>query len=173
MLLRKTFLTGILLSSLMISGAAEADGARVRTGFDRWGPAPASARTDARTDARADARANASSIVQEGRGNAAGVMQTGAGNLAAIRQFGQGNTGVIVQSGSGNTACLVQAGRNISGAVQQAGDNLSTGVLQTRWGSSDIPVDVCTAATTRQDVMAYAVRRPTAPAPGRARAAHP
>lgn len=147
---RKTFLTAALLSSVIISGAAEADGARARTGFDRWGPSPAAA--------RADPLANASLIVQEGSGNAAGVLQTGAGNVAGIRQFGQGNTGVIVQSGSGNTACLVQAGRNINGAVQQTGDNLSTGVLQTRWGSSDIPVDVCETATTRRDVMAYAVR---------------
>lgn len=159
---RKTFLTAALLSSLMISGAAEADGTRVRTGFDRWGPSQAAARPDA--------AANASSIVQEGSGNAAGVLQTGAGNVAGIRQFGHGNTGVIVQAGSNNTACLVQAGRNINGAIQQAGDNLSTGVLQTRWGSSDIPAEVCATATTRQDVMAYANRRPPTPVRGRARA---
>jgi hypothetical protein len=67
---------------------------------------------------------------------------------------------VITQQGSGNTACLIQAGRNLNGSVQQVGDNQSDGLLQHRWGSDVIPVDVCTTATTRREVMAYASPNP-------------
>ena len=87
-------------------------------------------------------------------------MQSGAGNTAGIRQFGRDNNGAITQTGSGNTACLIQAGRNLNGAIQQVGDNQSSGLLQTHWGSSEIPVTVCATAMTRGDVMAYAPERP-------------
>ena len=108
---------------------------------------------------RSPRAANAALAVQQGRGNAAGIVQTGAGNAAGIVQLGQNNTGTILQAGSGNTACLVQAGRNLEGGIQQAGDNLTTGVLQNRWGTADIPADVCATATTRRDLAAYMPQR--------------
>ena len=85
---------------------------------------------------------NRVSVAQQGSGNGASVLQTGSGNTAGMLQFGRGNTGVITQDGSNNTACLIQAGRNLNGSVQQAGDNQSDGLLQHRWGSDVIPVDV-------------------------------
>ncbi len=111
---------------------------------------------------------NASSVLQEGSGNAASIVQTGSGNAASIRQFGRDNTGIVVQSGTGNSACLVQAGRSLTGTIQQTGDNQSIGLLQTRWGSNEIPVEACATAGTRQDVMGYAIRRPDTSARGRA-----
>lgn len=114
---------------------------------------------------------NASSVVQQGGGNGAGIAQTGSGNTAGILQFGRGNTGVITQEGTGNTACLVQAGRNLGGSIQQVGDYQTTGVIQTRAGVREIPVEVCATATTRREVMAYAVGRigPQATVKGRGR----
>jgi Curlin associated repeat len=116
---------------------------------------------------------NTSSVVQGGRGNAAGILQTGSGNEAGIRQFGRGNTGVITQTGTGNTACLIQAGRNLDGSLHQVGDNQTSGVLQTRAGSRAIPVDLCTTATTRREVMMYGLDRPIDRARGRRRGAEP
>ncbi len=111
---------------------------------------------------------NASSVLQEGRGNAVSIVQAGSGNVASIRQFGRNNTGMIVQSGTGNSACLVQTGRSLNGTIQQTGDNQSIALLQTRWGSNEIPIEVCATASTRQDVMDYVVRGPEASARGRA-----
>ncbi|WP_368066660.1 hypothetical protein [Hyphomonas sp.] len=102
---------------------------------------------------------NYGTIGQQGRGNAAGIAQTGSGNAAGILQFGRYNTGVITQDGAGNTACLVQTGRNLDGAVQQVGDNQTMGVWQTPRGSREIPVETCANATTRREVMAYAIGR--------------
>jgi hypothetical protein len=136
----------VLVALFAFSGAAFADGGRARTmGLVDAAPARSPA-------------ANVSTTIQEGRGNAAGIGQTGSGNTAGILQFGRSNTGVVVQTGSGNNACLVQSGRNLDGAIVQTGDNLTTGVLQTRWGSNEIPVEVCSTATTRQEVMYYAER---------------
>lgn len=140
-----------LIASLALSGAAAADGARART--IRLGMKAEQSQAGARPT-------NTVSIDQQGRGNAGSVVQTGSGNTAGLRQFGRTNTGAITQVGSGNTACLVQAGRNLDGAIEQVGDNQSTGVIQTRWGSSEIPVEVCTTATTREEVMAYVTAQP-------------
>jgi len=107
---------------------------------------------------------NYGSIGQQGRGNAAGIAQTGSGNAAGILQFGRGNTGIITQDGAGNTACLVQTGRNLDGSIQQVGDYQATGVWQTPSGSREIPVETCANATTRREVMAYAIGR-TGPQP--------
>ncbi len=151
---RTLFLAAVVLASLTLSGVAGADELRGRPGQQRsngWGQQHAAARP---------AAANASATVQEGRGNAASVVQTGVGNVAGIRQFGRDNTGAITQAGSNNTACLIQAGRNLDGAIQQVGDNHSDGLLQTRWGSAEIPVEVCATATHRADLMAYAPERP-------------
>lgn len=133
-------LMAVLLAGLTISGVAQADEGRGRFGQQR-------------------AAANVSTTVQTGSGNAAGIAQAGTGNDAAILQFGRDNTGTVLQAGSGNTACLIQSGRNLDGAIQQVGDNQTSGLLQTRWGSREIPVDVCSTATTRRDIMAYAPRR--------------
>ena len=105
---------------------------------------------------------NRVSVAQQGSGNGAGVLQTGSGNTASILQFGQGNTGVIRQEGSGNTACLIQAGRNLNGSIQQAGDNQSDGLLQNRWGTAGVPVQLCSADTTMRDLRAYAAPNPRA-----------
>jgi hypothetical protein len=145
----KLFLAGVFLVSLTMSLVAEADDGRARTFREHY-----------ETAAWPESPASAISIVQEGRGNAASIVQTGGANAAGIRQFGRGNVGAIIQSGSGNTACLVQTGRNLNGAIQQAGDNQSSGLLQTRWGSSEIPAEVCATATTRQEVMALVFERP-------------
>ena len=102
------------------------------------------------------------SVAQQGSGNGASVLQTGSGNTAGMLQFGRGNTGVITQDGSNNTACLIQAGRNLNGSVQQVGDNQSDGVLQTRWGSEVVPVQLCSADTERRDLRAYAAPNPRA-----------
>ena len=152
---RTMFVATVFLAGLTLSGVASADEGRGRIGQQRpngWGQHNAVARPAG--------AANASSTIQEGRGNAASVVQTGDANVAGIRQFGRDNTGAITQVGSGNNACLIQAGRNLDGAIQQLGDNQSNGLLQTRWGSSEIPAEVCATATTRGDVMAYAAERP-------------
>ncbi len=101
-------------------------------------------------------------VAQQGSGNGAGVLQRGSGNTAGILQFGQGNTGVITQEGSGNAACLIQAGRNLNGSIQQLGENQSDGLLQNRWGSEVVPVQLCSANTTRRDLRAYAAPNPRA-----------
>ena len=137
-------LCAVLITSLTLSGTAAADGFRVRTGQLRAVAAPASV----------------VSTIQEGRGNAGSVVQTGSGNTAGLRQFGRTNTGAITQVGSGNTGCLIQAGRNLDGSIEQVGDNQTTGLVQTRWGSSEIPAEVCLTATTREDVMAYVTAQP-------------
>lgn len=113
--------------------------------------------------------ANASSTIQQGGGNAASVVQTGAGNSAGVRQFGRDNTGAITQVGNNNAACLIQAGRNLNGSIQQVGDNQSSGVLQTRWGQSEIPVEVCASVTNRGDLGEWLPERPDRPERVRAR----
>ena len=173
---RTTLLATIVLASLTLSGIASADEGRGRTSQQRpngWGRSHAVARPLVAPNAPAHVSpgnassgtavpANISTTTQEGRANAARVVQTGTGNIAGIRQFGRDNTGAITQVGSSNGACLIQAGRNLDGAIQQVGDNQSNGLLQTRWGSAEIPVEVCATATTRADLMAYAPERPEA-----------
>jgi hypothetical protein len=136
---RTLFLSAALLAGLAVSSVAQADTGRGRDEPPRT--------------------ANAALTVQQGRGNAAGIAQTGSGNTAGLVQFGHNNTGTVLQAGSNNSACLIQAGRNLEGGIQQVGDNLTTGVLQNRWGTADIPVEVCSAATTRQDLVAYMPQR--------------
>lgn len=156
----------VFLAALAATGAAHADGARYRTGQMRAGGWEQS---------QPAARPNTAATVQQGSGNAAGILQTGTGNDATLMQYGRGNTGTILQAGSNNTACLIQSGRNLNGAIVQAGDYQSSSVLQTRWGANEIPIEVCTSATSPQDFMAYAVR-PSGHAPntrGRRRAAEP
>ncbi|MBU3921944.1 MAG: hypothetical protein KJ833_09565 [Alphaproteobacteria bacterium] len=136
---RILYLGAVLLMAVSAAGTAAADQGRLRSGAQR--------------------AANAAVTVQQGRGNAAGIAQTGAGNTAGLVQLGHNNTGAILQAGSGNEACLIQAGRNLDGGIQQVGDNLTTGVLQNRWGTADIPVDVCATATTRRDLAAYMPQR--------------
>ena len=147
---RATYLAAIALAGLALLGVGEARADQQRP--NGWG------RRHAVTSAPSEV--NTSATVQEGRGNAASVVQDGTGNAAGIRQFGRDNTGAIMQVGSNNAACLIQAGRNLDGAIQQVGDNKSNGLLQTRWGSTEIPVAVCATAMTREDVMAYAPERP-------------
>jgi hypothetical protein len=153
---RKMMLAGLAFATFMMPLAAQADQGR---GYPRQflgdrlreqsvaAPAPAP---------------NQVSVVQQGSGNGAGVLQTGSANTAGVMQFGRGNTGVITQEGSGNTACLIQTGRNLNGSVQKIGDNQSDGVLQNRWGSAVIPVQLCSADTTRRDLRTYATPNPRA-----------
>jgi len=98
---------------------------------------------------------NTSMVLQQGAGNAAGIQQTGTANDAGVLQFGRGNTGIVTQEGTGNAACLVQTGRNLGGTLQQVGDNQTTGILQTRRGVQEIPVELCATAKTRGHVLAY------------------
>jgi hypothetical protein len=135
---RKFFLTSALITGLMLTSAAHADGARIRTGR-----------------AQVVSPANTSSVIQAGSGNAAGIAQTGASNTAGIRQFGASNTGAITQDGTGNTACLVQSGRNLNGSIQQTGNNQNTGILQTRNKTISIPASACETLTSRGDIMFY------------------
>lgn len=152
---RKMMSAGLALAVFTMPLAAHADPGR--GGYPRQFPGD---RLREPSQVQPALAPNRVSVAQQGRGNGAGVLQAGSGNTAGILQFGQGNTGVITQEGSGNTACLIQAGRNLNGSVQQAGDNQSDGLLQHRWGSDVIPVDVCTTATTRREVMAYASPNP-------------
>ena len=140
-----------LIAGLALSGPAAADGARART---------VQLLVNAEQTQSAARPANTVSIAQQGRGNAGSILQTGSGNIAGLRQFGRANTGAIVQVGSGNTGCLVQAGRNLDGSIEQVGDNQTTGMVQTRWGSSEVPAEVCLTATTREEVMAYVTAQP-------------
>lgn len=157
---RATPLCFALIAVLALSGPAAADGARART---------VQLLVNTEQTQSAARPANTVSIAQQGRGNAGSIVQTGSGNTAGLRQFGRANTGAIVQLGSGNTACLIQAGRNLDGAIEQVGDNQTSGLIQTRWGTSEIPVEVCTTATTRAEVMAYAPPRPEPSVRSRAR----
>jgi hypothetical protein len=153
---RKMMLASLALAVFTMPLAAYADQGR---GYPRQFPDD---RLREQSVAGPAAVPNRVSIAQQGRGNGAGVLQTGSGNTAGILQFGQGNTGVITQEGSGNTACLIQAGRNLNGSVQQAGKNQSDGLLQNRWGSEVVPVELCSADTTRRDLKAYAAPNPRA-----------
>lgn len=98
---------------------------------------------------------NTSMVRQQGAGNAAGIQQTGTANQAGVLQFGRDNTGIITQEGTGNAACLVQMGRSLGGSVQQVGENQTTGVLQTRGGVQEIPLELCNTAKSRGHVLAY------------------
>jgi len=157
---RTVFIATMLVAGLALSGVASADDGRSQRP-NGWGQRHAVARPSA--------AANSTSTVQEGRGNAASVVQTGSANAAGIRQYGRDNAGAIKQVGSGNTACLIQVGRNLNGGIQQVGDNQSNGLLQTRWGSAEIPAETCATATTRGEIMAYAPERPEIVQRGRAR----
>ncbi len=64
-----------------------------------------------------------------------------------MRQFGRGNSTAIAQTGDDNAACVIQIGRNLDTGLAQTGGQ-STGVLQTRRGTREIPVELCTAAAT-------------------------
>lgn len=77
--------------------------------------------------------------------NKATTDQQGSANLAAIAQSGQNLTATIAQSGDNNTACVIQIGRNLDTGLTQTGGQ-STGLLQTRRGTREIPVELCTAA---------------------------
>ena len=153
---RKMMLASLALAVFTMPLAAYADQGR---GYPRQFPGD---RLGEQSVAAPTAVSNRVSVAQQGSGNGAGVMQTGSGNTADILQFGQGNTGVITQEGSGNTACLIQAGRNLNGSIRQVGDNQSDGLLQNRWGSAVVPVQLCSADTTRRDLRAYATPNPRA-----------
>ncbi len=86
------------------------------------------------------------------RNLASAIAQNGTGNSATVRQLGRGNTTTIAQSGDNNAACIIQIGRNLDTNLVQTGDQ-STALLQTRKGTREIPVEVCTAAAniSRQD----------------------
>ncbi len=160
---RKMMLASLALAVFTMPLAAYADQGR---GYPRQFPGD---RLRGQSVAAPAAAANRASVAQQGSGNGAGVLQTGSGNTAGILQFGQGNTGVITQEGTGNTACLIQAGRNLNGSIQQVGDNQSDGLLQNRWGTEVVPVQLCSADTTRRDLKAYATPNPRADVRTRAR----
>lgn len=88
---------------------------------------------------------NLAAIAQFGQNLSASVAQSGTGNSATVRQLGRGNTTTIAQTGDNNAACIIQIGRNLDTNLVQTGDQ-STGLLQTRKGTREIPVEVCTAA---------------------------
>lgn len=160
---RKMMLASLALAVFTMPLAAYADRGR---GYPRQFPGD---RLREQSVAAPAAAFNPVSVVQQGSGNGAGVLQTGSGNTASILQFGRGNTGVITQEGSGNTACLIQAGHNLNGSIQQVGENQSSGLLQNRWGSEVVPVQLCSADTTRRDLRAYATPNPRADVRTRAR----
>ncbi len=91
--------------------------------------------------------ANLAAIAQSGQNLTAAIAQSGTGNSATVRQFGRGNSTAIAQTGDDNAACVIQIGRNLDTGLAQTGGQ-STGVLQTRRGTREIPVELCTAAAT-------------------------
>ncbi len=97
--------------------------------------------------------ANLAAIAQSGQNLTATITQSGTANSATVRQFGRGNNTTIAQAGDDNTACVIQIGRNLDTGLTQTGGQ-STGLLQTRRGTREIPVELCTAAANlkRQQV---------------------
>ncbi len=97
--------------------------------------------------------ANLAAIAQSGQNLTATITQSGTANSATVRQFGRGNNTTIAQVGDDNTACVIQIGRNLDTGLTQTGGQ-STGLLQTRRGTREIPVELCTAAANlkRQQV---------------------
>lgn len=91
--------------------------------------------------------ANLAAIAQSGQNLTAAITQSGTANSATVRQFGRGGNTTIAQSGDDNAACVIQIGRNLDTGLTQTGGQ-STGVLQTRRGTREIPVELCTAAAT-------------------------
>ena len=89
--------------------------------------------------------ANLAAIAQSGQNLVAAITQSGTANSATVRQFGRGNSTTIAQTGDDNAACVIQIGRNLDTGLAQTGGQ-STGVLQTRRGTREIPVELCTAA---------------------------
>lgn len=105
---------------------------------------------------QADAQ-NAVTIDQHGGGNVAGIRQFGRdlnavitqdgnGNSATIRQWGRGGAATISQTGDGNAACLIQIGRNVNTQIVQTGGQ-NVGIIQTRQGSREVPLELCTQAS--------------------------
>ena len=88
---------------------------------------------------------NSAGIRQFGRGLNANITQDGDGNVATIKQWGRGSTATISQAGSNNAACVIQIGRNVSTDIAQTGGQ-STGIIQTRRGTREVPLEFCTAA---------------------------
>ncbi len=89
--------------------------------------------------------ANLAAIAQSGQNLTATITQSGTANSATVRQFGRNNSTTIAQVGDDNTACVIQIGRNLDTGLTQTGGQ-STGLLQTRRGTREIPVELCTAA---------------------------
>lgn len=119
-------------------------------GRNRLSARQAASNNKAMTDQQG--RANLAAIAQFGQNLSGSVAQNGTGNSATVRQLGRGNTTTIAQSGDNNAACIIQIGRNLDTNLVQTGDQ-STALLQTRKGTREIPVEVCTAAANmnRQD----------------------
>lgn len=88
---------------------------------------------------------NVAGIRQFGRGLNATITQDGNGNAATIKQWGRGSTAAISQTGSNNAACVIQIGRNVNTDIVQTGGQ-STGIIQTRRGSREVPLEFCTNA---------------------------
>lgn len=92
--------------------------------------------------------ANIASTAQFGQSLTGTLTQAGSGNTATVRQIGMGSTTTIAQAGDNNTACVIQIGRNLDASLTQTG-NQSTALLQTKKGTREIPVEVCTRASNR------------------------
>ncbi|NOT41243.1 MAG: hypothetical protein HOP13_12190 [Alphaproteobacteria bacterium] len=92
-------------------------------------------------------QANLATVTQFGQNLTATLAQNGTGNTATVRQFGRGNTTAIAQTGDNNAACVIQIGRNLDTGLTQTG-NESTGLLQTKRGTREIPVELCNSAAT-------------------------
>lgn len=114
-------------------------------GRNRLSSGQAASNNRATTDQQGSA--NLVAVAQFGQNLTAAVAQNGTGNSATVRQLGRGNTTTIAQSGDNNAACVIQIGRNLDTNLVQSGDQ-STGLLQTRKGTREIPVELCTAAAT-------------------------
>lgn len=104
-------------------------------------------------------QANLAAVAQFGQGLTATVAQNGNSNTATVRQFGRGNTTTIAQTGDNNAACIIQLGRNLDTGLTQTG-NQSTGLLQTKRGTREIPVELCNnAATANRHSLRFALGR--------------
>jgi len=138
-------LAAALLSAPLIPDTAEARGGRAhissREDLQSFLARDYSGRSAARPGP------NAASVHQQGSGNGAAIRQSGEGNTAGVRQFGRDNTGVVTQTGNDNAACLIQFGRNLDGAITQTGGQ-TTGVIQTRKGVREVPVELCDRRTS-------------------------
>ncbi|MFM9865574.1 MAG: hypothetical protein ACKVRO_18430 [Micropepsaceae bacterium] len=141
------------------NGAREGNAMRswFKHGRGRMRADQADSNNNAATDQQG--QANLAAITQTGQNLTGSVTQNGNNNTATVRQFGRGSTTTIAQTGDNNAACVIQIGRNLDSSLTQTG-NETTGLLQTKRGTREIPVELCkNAATANRRSLRFALGR--------------